>query len=370
MAAQRQAEFQPAFQITPGIARGLMRIEAVKTSIEYLPITPRVLADLRESARLFSTHYSTTVEGNRLTQEQVAQVIVGDQTFPGRERDRAEVRGYYAALDEVERLTKARTQLTETAVRSLHALVMAGGKARVKPSRYRDGQNVIRDSRDKAIVYLRPEAKDVPSLMQQLGVWISASDQLPVPLTAAVAHYQYATVHPYYDGNGCTARLLTTLILHLGGYGLKGLCALDEHYARDRTGYYQALTLGPSHNCSMGPVEADITPWVAYFILGMATSFERVLQQAKREADAGRTDQSPLLRNLETRQRKVLVLFEKSREVTAAEIAALFGLRPRSSAALCQRWVSAGFLLIANPAKKSRRYQLADQYEQWISRAT
>ena len=45
-----------------------------------------MLANLRETARLFSTHYSTMIEGNRLTQEQVAQVIGEDQHFPGRER--------------------------------------------------------------------------------------------------------------------------------------------------------------------------------------------------------------------------------------------------------------------------------------------
>jgi hypothetical protein len=41
---------------------------------------------------------------------------------------------------------------------------MAGGKSKVKPSSYRDGQNVIRDGRIRAMVYLPPEAKDVPLL--------------------------------------------------------------------------------------------------------------------------------------------------------------------------------------------------------------
>jgi hypothetical protein len=54
----KETGFQPAFTITSAIARGLMRIEAVKHAIEALPITPRVLANLRETARLYSTHYS------------------------------------------------------------------------------------------------------------------------------------------------------------------------------------------------------------------------------------------------------------------------------------------------------------------------
>jgi hypothetical protein len=93
-------KFTPTFTITPAVANELMRIEAVRQAIRTLPITPRMLANLRETARLFSSHYSTMIEGNRLTQEQVAQVIGADQRFPGRERDQNEVKGYYAALDE------------------------------------------------------------------------------------------------------------------------------------------------------------------------------------------------------------------------------------------------------------------------------
>ena len=165
-------KFNPSFSITPAVANDLMRIEAVKQAIRTLPITPRVLANLRETARLFSTHYSTMIEGNRLTQEQVAQVIGADQRFPGRERDQNEVKGYYAALDEVELLAKRRANVSEAAVQRLHALVIGGGKTRVRSTPSRDGQNVIRDARSGGIVYMPPEARDVPPLMEQLVTWI------------------------------------------------------------------------------------------------------------------------------------------------------------------------------------------------------
>ena len=356
------ANFNPTFIITPALAKGLMRIEAVKQAIQMLPITPRVLARLRETARLFSTHYSTMIEGNRLTQEQVARVIGGDQHFPGRERDQDEVKGYYAALDEAERLAKRRENVSEASIQKLHALVMAGGKTRVKSTPYRDGQNVIRDARSTGIVYMPPEAKDVPWLMKQIVAWTNQNDELPVPIKAAIAHYQFATIHPYYDGNGRTARLLTTLILHLGTYDLKGIYALEEYYARNLKAYYDALTVGPSHNYYMGRAEADITTWIAYFIEGIATSFEKVCDQARHEAEKGGKDQSKLLRNLDGKQRRALTLFQSSREIAAKDVAGLFGYKPRTAALLCQRWVEKGFLDTTDPAKKSRRYKLADTY--------
>jgi Fic family protein len=341
-----------------------MQIEAVRRSVDALPITPRVLASLRETARLHSTHYSTAIEGNLLTQAQVVQVVAHGQHFPGRERDQAEVLGYYAALDEVEKLAKAGSPLTEAIIRRLHALVMGGGEKRVKPTPYRDAQNVIQDSRSGGIVYLPPEAGDVPGLMKEMVGWMTAKDDLPVPLKAAIAHYQFATIHPYYDGNGRTARLVTTLILQMGGYGLKGLNALEENYARDLGAYYRALDVGPSHNYYMGRAEADVTPWVGYFIEGVAASFEKVQAQAQQEAAKGGSDQSRLLRDLDPKQRKAISLFAESREITAREISALFGVKQRAAAGLCQRWVDAGFLVVANASNKARRYRLADALEE------
>src|SRR5471030_398713 len=118
--------FEPKFTITPNIATSLMRIEAARQAVQHLPITPSVLASLRESARLYSTHYSTMIEGNRLTEEQVSQVIEKHEHFPGRERDEKEVLGYYAALEKAEQFAAGKGPITEQHIQMLHALVMAG----------------------------------------------------------------------------------------------------------------------------------------------------------------------------------------------------------------------------------------------------
>src|ERR1700734_811399 len=127
-----------------------------------------------------------------------------------------------------------------------------------------------------------------------------------MPLKAAIAHYQFATIHPYYDGNGRTARLLTTLILHLGGYGLKGLYSLEEYYARHLEAYYEALSIGPSHNYYRGRAGADITKWIEYFVEGMACAFENVIKRMEDANTHGEFDQSSLLRTLDPRQRRAL----------------------------------------------------------------
>jgi len=342
-----------------------MRIEAINHAIMDLPLNITIRTKLRETAKLVSTHYSTMIEGNRLTLKEAKKVIKDNQHFPGRERDEQEVLGYYKALDNIEAIVRPKLKVTETHIQQLHALVMSKRKAKSKPTPYRDGQNVIRDSKTKAIVYLPPEKKDVPRLMKDLVIWLENSrDTLPCPIRASIAHYQFATIHPYYDGNGRTARLLATMILHIDGYDLKGFYSLEEYYGRNLPEYYKALTIGPSHNYYLGRAEADITSWVEYFCLGMADAFEYVYRQAKSESASKRhADDSVSLRHLDARQRKVLGLFQKSDVITAQNVAQLFGIQPRTARVLCQKWLQAGFIVVADPAKKSRKYRLAEKYE-------
>ena len=64
----------------------------------------------------------------------------------------------------------------------------------------------------------------------------------------------------------------------------------------------------------------------------MATSFEKVRDQGLQEAEKGSKDQSKLSRNLDSKQRRALELFQAAREIAAKDIAGLFGHRPRTAA--------------------------------------
>jgi Fic family protein len=359
--------FQPHFRITGTVANALMSIEADRQVVASLPLTAPLLDSLRRTARLLSTHFSTQIEGNRLTAAQVEQVVMGEGNFPGRERDEAEVRHYYAALEFVEKHSRTPGALTEKDVRTIHGLVMTG---KAKPTPYRDGQNVIRDARTGHTVYLPPEAADVPGLMKELVSWVNTSlaeGELPVPVVAALAHYQFATIHPYFDGNGRTARLLTTLLLHRSGYGLNGIYSLEEYYAQNLDGYYAGLAVGESHNYYFGRAEGDVTPFITYFCTGMADAFAKVRLRAEEASRAQLPDQSPALRALTPQQRSALGLFLRTRVVTAKDLATFFRMKPRQASLLCAKWVKDGFLAIESPSTKGRSYRLADEFESLVA---
>jgi Fic family protein len=359
--------WNPLYTITPKAARLLMDIEAARTEVERTPLTRTVEAELRRQARTRSTHYSTRIEGNRLTLSQAEKVIKGAKTeFRGRERDVREVRNYWTALLRVEEWASARKPVSEDMIRRLHALVERGSRS--KPTPYRDSQNVIRDSASGAIVYMPPEAHDVPGLMAAMVRWIKDAGYMgiPAPLIAGLAHYQFVTIHPFYDGNGRTARLLATYLLHVGGYGMNGLFSLEEHHAIDLPGYYSALVVHPHHNYYEGRAGADLTPWVEYFLATLADTFESVRKEARRLAAEGVPAEPEPLRALDRRAWLVLALFEKAPLITASEVARALGLSERMARVLLSKWVGDGWLAVADPSRRKRAYELTAIYRQYI----
>lgn len=362
--------FEPNYRITGKVAKALMSIEADRQVVATLPLTAPMLDSLRRTARLLSTHFSTQIEGNRLSPSQVRAVVEGEGNFPGRERDEAEVRHYFTALQFVESQGGQSVDLTEKEIQTIHGLVMTG---KPKPTPYRDGQNVIRDSRTGGTVYMPPEAKDVRALMKDLVRWVNGSiaeADVPTPVVVALAHYQFATIHPYFDGNGRTARLLTNLLLHRSGYGLNGIYSLEEYYAANLSRYYAGLAVGESHNYYFGRAEGDVTPFVTYFCLGMADAFAKVRSLAEEASQQNAADQSPLLRRLTPQQRQALGLFLRMKDVARNDVAAFFKLPSRQAYLLCTRWLKAGFLIVGNPSTKSRSYRLAEEYENLVTPAS
>lgn len=356
----------PRYTLTPTIARWLMEVEAARAVVEHTPLPPQVEAELRHRARLRSTHYSTRIEGNRLSLAEAERVIEGGQPIQGRERDVNEVRHYWDALLKVEEWAAQKNPLSEDLIRRLHALVEHGARAR--PTPYRDGQNVIRDSLSGGIVYLPPEAADVPGLMSALVAWAvqAEKDGLPTPLIAGLVHYQFVTIHPYYDGNGRTARLLATFLLHRGGYGLNGYFSLEEHHARDLAGYYGSLAVHPHHNYYEGRAETDLTTWVEYFLKTLAGVFTAAKEEALRSAQNPPPPDPEALRRLDRRARLVLALFARAEQITAPQVAQTLGLSERMARNLLQSWVADGWLQVADPSRRKRSYTLSAIYRQFI----
>lgn len=350
--------FNPNYKITQSILEQLAQIENIRESFKDSSVSPSLMASLRSSAKISSVHYSTQIEGNRLTKKEVEESIFKKKVIRNRQRDSSEVNAYYKAMNYLEKCLDKKVAFSEKLIQQTHNLV-EGAKYS-----YRDGQNAIYDHLSGNIVYMPPEAKDVPILMQELVKWVNADMQTPRVIVAALFHYQFVTIHPYYDGNGRSARLLTSFLMRKFGYGLKGIYSLEEYYANDLNGYYRALAVHEHHNYYEGRERADLTPWIGYFVRGVAEVFGKIKVRAA--ASSNSQDRFMEIRKLDVAQRKIMELFVEFKEVTSMQIAQYLGLSQQSGRLLANRWIDAGFLKLANSSKKARKYCLSEQYERVV----
>lgn len=357
--------FNPKYTINVNIINLLGKIETSRQVVMASPLTAHMIISLRESAKIASTHHSTYIEGNRLTLDEVRELIKKQTHFPHKQKDEDEVRNYYDALEYVANEALKSNRLTKSIIQMLHGLSFHG---KAKPTPYRDGQNVIRSG--KLVVYIPPKAEDVNPLMDDLILWVNQmiKEQLPIPLVAALAHYEFATIHPFYDGNGRTARLLVNFILHQNSYDLKGIYSLEAYYAKDLEAYYGALTVGNDEDYYEGErSQADLTHFVEYFLKGMAEAFENVKAHAQESNIKGYADQSRILRMLSPQQKQALKLFSENREITSHQFADFFHITPRQARYTIDKWVKQRFLNVSIASNKNRTYTLVEDFENLIS---
>ncbi len=179
--------YQPKFQITPALAKALMSIEADRQLFTSYALDVKKLTGVRETARAAATHFSTQLDGNLLTLDEVADVIKGAH-LTGREAAEKEVRLYSQALEELERLAGSVQSLSEENIKRIYAFVVGSA---LKASEYREDQKVLQNSAPGALPYTPPEAEVVAELMVELVTWVNeqlSSRELPIPLIAGLKH--------------------------------------------------------------------------------------------------------------------------------------------------------------------------------------
>jgi Fic family protein len=158
--------------------------------------------------------------------------------------------------------------------------------------------------------------------------------------------------------------------LYQAGYDLGRFYSLEEVYAGDLAAYYAALQTHPHHNYYEGRAGADLTGWLAYFIRSMAQVFRRVADEVRAQAVTPFAPEPPELGRLDRRARLVLGLFTRQETLTTNQVALVLGLSPRTTRDLLAGWVAEGWLELADPSRKARRYRLSAEYRRFIGEIT
>tara|TARA_B100000315_G_scaffold259958_1_gene318336 strand:- start:1807 stop:2814 length:1008 start_codon:yes stop_codon:yes gene_type:complete len=185
----------------------------------------------------------------------------------------------------------------ELVIRQLNRYFLSGAAETLTPGVYRKGQNTVSN-------FAPPNQGDVVALMRSFALWLrDDQDGIHPVVKAGMGHIHLVAIHPFWDGNGRTARSLSTLILQRSPFGFRKLLSLESYMFSIRQDYFTALeqTLGTRFS-----TEYDATPWLEFFTLALVahvdslvarlTDWHRMMQQvherwgtkggAQRQADA------------------------------------------------------------------------------------
>lgn len=209
---------------------------------KFRPLPVSVVKKLKEQFEIELTYNSNAIEGNSLTLKETYLVINEGITIKGKPlKDHLEAKNHQEALDYLYELIEKdkHNTFSENLIRSLNQIVQQNID-KEWAGRYRNSGVIIGGADHKP-----PEAIEVPGLMSKLIKWYSNNKELhPVEL-ASIIHHKLVNIHPFFDGNGRTSRLVMNIILMQSGFPLVVILK------NDRQRYYKALASADKGNYSL-----------------------------------------------------------------------------------------------------------------------
>ena len=264
----------------------------------------RFLMDLKyrdwfqRRAWIRTVHHSTRIEGNTLSEEQV-ETLLDSPPSATRNIDVREVVNYAMALRFVDEISdNTEVPIDERVIRHLNRIILEDTVAPLLlPGQYRKGDVWVSHPISGERMYDGAPSGDVPALMQDLVAWLRLDGEHPV-VKAAIAHLELVAIHPFSEGNGRTARALSTLVLQRRGYDFNKLVSLDRNFDLNRLEYFDEIQRVTGRNYQRGQ---DITSWLDYFafqfwmaaemVSNRIVDFRRLLDAlTPRLRDAGATE--------------------------------------------------------------------------------
>jgi Fic family protein len=289
--------FQPKFTISISIASAITAIERTRGFLDAAQLSKDWVAKMQAQALILEAHHTTHIEGTHLSLDQSARLMAGEEMTDVDSEDVKELLNYKKAFDFVADYVCSQGIISEGLIREIHRRLVEDVRGNsAQPGQYRVVQNYVANSKTKEIIYTPPNAYDVPIFMAELVDWLQNEKTIPPVLLAGIAQFQLVHIHPFLDGNGRTARLLSTLCLYRSGYDFKKLFTISEYYDRNRQDYYTAIQSVRNNNM-------DMTSWLEYFCKALETQMHEIHQKGSR---AIQLDVLTLEHKLSERQKQAL----------------------------------------------------------------
>lgn len=340
-----------------GILNSILEIEKNKNSLDLVKIPINLSNKFRKNTKKRSSYASNKIEGNPLTYEQADAAIESkNRHFLKPEQ---EIRNYYLALELLEKKLENKEPLSLKLLLEVQKQICEGEPKEKIGLRGAMPPGVLFAvwNDDGSPAYIPPEYSEVPTLLDELLKYINDSDDHPL-IKAAVIHYQLVTIHPFEDGNGRTARIISSYYLSLNGYGFKNVGSLEEYMSYNIDEYYDSLQMGLPilyYDGRNNPPHGEI--WIKYYLKIFSLYASKVLSIALEESNDNKQER---LSHLSKKAKDFLNYLEKNNVLSFApiDLANKLKVTNRTIINWCSELVNNGYLRPVIVNKRIRHYEL------------
>ncbi len=347
--------------LTNDILKKISIIDENRFSLSTIELPLVTRNRLRKNSKKKSSYASNKIEGNPLTEQQADEAIEKDEHKHFLKPEQ-EIRNYFLALNLLEEKLEKKELFSKKMILEVQAIVEKGAskekiglRGAIPPGML----FAVYDSATGTPDYIPPEYSEIPELLDELEKYVNTTDDHPL-IVAAIVHYQIVTIHPFEDGNGRTARLMSGYILDLYGYGFGGIGSLEEYFAYDPDEYYESLQMGLPPLYYLGrenPPHSEI--WINYFLRMMELYSKKVYELSK---GAQEDDLAGSMSYLNAKEKDLLAFLLKKRllEFTPIDVSRMLGVTNKTIINRCAKLTNNGFLIPNIVNQRIRSYSLSD----------
>lgn len=266
------------FRVPMTIVRLLGAINEYKGKQElYFQRSPQVLKTLRDTAIIQSTRASNAIEGIVVGNKRLKD-IMNNKVQP-RSRSEAEIAGYRDVLSTIHN-SYAAINFTPGIILQLHRDLYKFSPS--EGGRWKIADNAIEEKLPDGTKFIR--FQPVPAFwtsdaIDELcsGFLLCVNNQYidPLLLTAATI-LDFLCIHPFDDGNGRMARLISLLLLYKFGYEVGRFISLEKIIEESKESYYETLYVSSQ---AWHEGEHDLVPWTEYFLGVVLNSYRELMER-------------------------------------------------------------------------------------------
>ena len=353
--------------LTNEILKYIMEIEKNRYRVSNVKMSRSVASKLRKNSKKKSSYASNKIEGNPLSEKQVDEVIERDERKHFLKAEQ-EVRNYFLALNYLEEQARKKEKFSKKLILDVQKYIEKGAPKEKIGLRGPMPPGVlfaVYDSQTGNPDYIPPEYSDIPVLLDELVEYVNSTDDHPL-IIAAIVHYQLVTIHPFEDGNGRTARLLSGYVLDTNGYGFNGIGSLEEYFAYDVNEYYESIQMGlPAlyYSGRNDPPHPEI--WINYFLRMVLLYSNKACELSE---GSSKEEVTGSLSYLKEKEKELLLFLVRhyKREFTPIEVSREFNVTNKTIINRLSVLVKNGFVEPIMVNERIRSYRLSDYTEKHV----